>query len=152
MCRDALLQHRRIMLYEAVQELGELQDRERGRMSAKLNMALDEGRTISGGAYAAALGRRAEIIAGLVDSLAGFDAVLTPSAPGAAPEDLTQTGDPSCCSLWSLVGFPALTLPIALAPNSLPLGMQLAAPALHENRLLAVAIWCERHLPFRGLV
>jgi Asp-tRNA(Asn)/Glu-tRNA(Gln) amidotransferase A subunit family amidase len=151
-CRDALLQHRRIMLYEAVQELGELQDRERGRMSAKLNIALDEGRTIGADGYAAALGRRTEIITELVDWLEGFDAVLTPSAPGPAPEDLTQTGDPSCCSLWSLAGFPALTLPIALTPNGLPLGVQLAAPALHENRLLAVSIWCERHLPFHGLV
>ena len=90
-------------------------------------------------AYADALVRRTEIVAALTDWLAGFDAVLTPPAPGPAPQDLTQTGDPACCSLWSLAGFPALSLPIALAPNGLPLGMQLAAPALHDQRLLAVA-------------
>ncbi|MEP6997891.1 MAG: amidase [Betaproteobacteria bacterium] len=151
-CHDAPLQLRRIMLHEATRELGELQDRERARMSAKLNAALDEGRTIGPDAYADAMGRRAQMIAALADWLAGFDAVLTPPASGAAPEDLTQTGDPSCCSLWSLAGFPALSLPIALAPNGLPLGMQLAAPTLRENRLLAVAQWCERRLPFRGLV
>ena len=151
-CRDAPLQLRRIMLHEAVGELGALQDRERGRMSAKLNAALDEGRTIGDDAYAEALARRVDIVAALADWLDGFDAVLTPPAPGAAPEDLTQTGDPSCCSLWSLAGFPALTVPIALAPNGLPLGMQLASPALRENRLLAVGKWCELRLPFHGLV
>jgi aspartyl-tRNA(Asn)/glutamyl-tRNA(Gln) amidotransferase subunit A len=151
-CHDAPTQHRCITLHEAARELGALQDRERGRMSAKLNAALDEGRTIGDGAYADALVRRAEIIAALTDWLAGFDAVLTPPAPAAAPQDLTQTGDPACCTLWSLAGFPALSLPIALAPNGLPLGMQLSAPALHDPRLLAVAKWCELRLPFRGLV
>jgi amidase len=151
-CRDAPTQLRRIMLHEAVRELGALQDRERGRMSAKLNAALDEGRTIGEPAYADAMVRRSEIIAALSDWLAGFDAVLTPPAPGPAPQDLTQTGDAACCSLWSLAGFPALTLPIALAPNGLPLGMQLAAPALHGRRLVAVGKWCELRLPFHGLV
>ncbi len=151
-CGDAPVQHRRITLYEAARELGALQDRERGRISAKLNAALDEGRTIGDAVYADALVRRDEIVAALTDRLAGFDAILTPPAPGPAPEDLTQTGDPACCTLWSLAGFPALTLPIALAPNGLPLGMQLAAPALREKSLLAAAAWCERRLPFRGLV
>jgi Asp-tRNA(Asn)/Glu-tRNA(Gln) amidotransferase A subunit family amidase len=129
-----------------------LQDRERGRMSAKLNAALDEGRTIGDGAYADALAKRTGIIAALTGWLAGFDAVLTPPAPGPAPHDLTQTGDPACCSLWSLAGFPALSLPVALAPNGLPLGMQLAAPASHDHSLLAVGKWCEHRLSFRGLV
>jgi amidase len=151
-CSDAPTQLRRIMLHEAVRELGTSQDRERGKMSAKLNAALDEGRAIGESAYADAMARRDEIIAALTDWLAGFDAVLTPPAPGPAPQDLTQTGDAACCSLWSLAGFPALTLPIALAPNGLPLGIQLAAPALHDQRLVAVGKWCERCLPFHGLV
>ena len=151
-CGDAPTQLRRIMLHEAVRELGALQDRERGRMSAKLNAALDEGRTIGEGAYADALARRGEIIAALTERLAGFDAVLTPPALGPAPHDLTQTGDPACCSLWSLAGFPALCLPVSLAPNGLPLGMQLAATASNDRRLLAAGRWCELRLPFRGLV
>lgn len=151
-CRDAPMQLRRIMLHEAVLELGALQDRERGRMSAKLNAALDEGRTIGDDAYVDALARRTEIMEALTGWLAGFDAALTPPAPGPAPQDLMQTGDPACCSLWSLAGFPALSLPVALAPNGLPLGMQLAAPVPHDRRLLAVGRWCELRLPFRGLV
>ena len=144
--------HRMIMLYEAVCQMGELQLRERGRLSAKLNAALDEGRGISATAYVAALARRDDLIATATEWLAPFDAVASPPAPGAAPADLTQTGDPACCTFWSLLGFPAVCLPIAVAANGLPLGLQLAAIAGADERLLALAQWCEAQLPFRGLV
>ena len=77
--------------------------------------------------------------------------MIAPPAPGPAPEGLGSTGDPSCCTLWSLTGFPALSLPIGLAGNGLPLGMQPATPAGQDDRLLAVAAWCEARLPFNGL-
>jgi Asp-tRNA(Asn)/Glu-tRNA(Gln) amidotransferase A subunit family amidase len=34
----------------------------------------------------------------------------------------------------------------------MPIGVQLVAPAHDDARLLAVAAWCESHLPFAGLV
>ena len=150
--QSANLVHRTIMLHEGAQHLGALQDKERLRMSAKLNAALDQGRLIGATAYADAIAQRTEVIAALTALLKPFDAVLSSSAPGPAPEDLTQTGDPGCCTLWSLAGFPALNLPIALAPNGLPLGLQLAAAQRKDSELLALARWCEAQLPFRGLV
>ena len=83
--------------------------------------------------------------------LDGFEAVICPPASGPAPEGLGSTGDPSCCTLWSLTGFPAITLPIELADNGMPLGMQLATAARGDDKLLAVAAWCEARLPFKGL-
>jgi Asp-tRNA(Asn)/Glu-tRNA(Gln) amidotransferase A subunit family amidase len=151
-CHAAQLVHRAVMLHEGAQHLGALQDSERRRMSAKLNAALDEGRAIAGAEYALAMARRSEIIAALTAWLEPFDGVLAPSAPGPAPEDLTQTGDPACSTLWSLAGFPAINLPIALAPNGLPLGLQIAAVQHRDRSLLALARWCESQLPFRGLV
>ena len=150
--RNAHVVHRAIMLHEGAQHLGSLQDKERSRMSKKLNAALDAGRALAASDYAEALALRTEIIAGLTEWLAPFAAVLSPPATGAAPEDLTQTGDPACCTLWSLAGFPALSLPVALAPSGLPLGLQFAAPQRKDRELLEVARWCESHLPFRGLV
>ena len=44
--REAHLAHRTIMLFEAAMHLAALQDRERARLSPKLNAALDEGRAI----------------------------------------------------------------------------------------------------------
>jgi len=149
--REAHLTLRTIMLREGAEHLGALQERERSRMSAKLNAALDEGRGIAEAAYRQALAQREHLIAAAVEWLAPFDALICAPAPGAAPADLTQTGDPACCTLWSLVGFPALSLPIAMS-DGLPLGLQLAAAAGNDDHLLAVARWCEAKLPFAGLL
>ncbi len=150
--RDANVMHRTIMMYEAATHLAELQDRERARFSAKLNAAIDEGRATPRGDYGTAMARRDAAIAAFTEWLAGFDAIFTPSAPSAAPAGLESTGDPACCTLWSLLGFPALSLPIGRAGDGLPLGLQIAAPANADDRLLSVARWCEMQLPFKGLV
>jgi len=140
------------MLCEGARRLGALQSRERARLSPKLDAALDEGRRILEPDYAAALLERDAAIEFFGGWLAGFDAVVSPPAPGPAPEGLGSTGDPSYCTLWSLTGFPAITLPFGTARSGLPLGMQLASPAGTDERLLGVAAWCEARLPFRGLV
>ncbi|MEO8305983.1 MAG: amidase [Betaproteobacteria bacterium] len=150
--REANLVHRTIMLFEAAQHLGELQQRERVRLSPKLNAALDEGRSISRADYKVAMVLRDAAIVSFAEWLAPFDAIIAPPAPGPAPAGLDTTGDPSCCTLWSLAGFPAISLPIGLAANGMPLGMQLAAPAGNDDKLLAVASWCEGRLAFRGLI
>jgi Asp-tRNA(Asn)/Glu-tRNA(Gln) amidotransferase A subunit family amidase len=150
--RDAHLVHRTIMLFEAASHHAGLQDRERSQLSLKLNAGLDEGRAISSADYRAALAKRTAAIAAFTEWIADYDAIVAPSAPGPAPAGLDSTGDPSCCTLWSLLGFPAITLPMAFAPDGLPLGMQLAAPLGRDDALLAVAAWCEARLPFKGLI
>jgi Asp-tRNA(Asn)/Glu-tRNA(Gln) amidotransferase A subunit family amidase len=150
--REANLVHRTIMLYEGAQHLGALQDRERARLSPKVNAALDEGRAIAAADYKVALVLRDAAIVSFTEWLAPYDAIIAPPATGPAPEGLGSTGDPSCCTLWSLTGFPALSLPIGRAARGLPLGMQLAAPPSADDKLLAVAAWCEARLPFKGLV
>ena len=148
---EAALVHRAIMLHEAAGNLGALQDRARSQLSAALNAALDEGRGIDGAACARALASRRAMIAAATDWLSRYDALIAPPTTGAAPAGLDSTGDPSCCTLASLLGAPAITLPVALDARGLPLGMQLVVPPGDDSRLLAVAAWCERHLPFAGL-
>ncbi len=149
--REARAIHRTIMLFEAARNLGELQSRERARMSSAVNAAIDEGRKIRASTYDAARSARENAIAFFTQWLDGFDAVLAPAAPGPAPKGLASTGDPSCCTLWSLLGFPAISLPVGFADN-MPVGLQLAAPQDCDDRLLAVAAWCGARLTFRGLV
>ena len=67
-----------------------------------------------------------------------YDAILTPSTTTPAPLAET-TGDPACQWPWTTVGFPSITI-------GLPLGIQLAAGFLQEERLLAIAAWCEQAL------
>ena len=54
--------HRTIMLFEAARNMAGLQDRERARLSPKLNAALDEGRAIAAAGYEAALRGRERAI------------------------------------------------------------------------------------------
>jgi Asp-tRNA(Asn)/Glu-tRNA(Gln) amidotransferase A subunit family amidase len=150
--REAAAVHRRIMLHEAARNLGPLQARARPVLSATLDAALDEGRAIDAGEYARALAGRRTMIALAADWLSNYDALIAPPAPAGAPRGLDGTGDPSCCTLASLLGAPAITLPIGLDASGLPLGMQLVANPGSDDGLLAIAAWCEDLLPFGGLV
>jgi len=146
---DRLL--RTIMLREGAEELGPLQARERARLSSELNAALDEGARVTDTAYRGALADRDALAFELAGLIQESDAVLTPPVPGPAPAGLGGTGDPSFCTLWSLAGFPAVTIPVGMSSGGLPLGIQLTAPAGYDSRLLSVAAWCEARLPFNGL-
>jgi amidase len=148
--RQANVAMRTIMLHEAVANLSALQERERARLTPNLNAALDEGRTFGEARYRDAQAARTRAVAFFTQWLAGFDAVLAPSAPGPAPRGLGTTGDPSCCTLWSFTGFPALNLPAGMV-GGLPVGLQIAAPQGCDDRVLAVAAWCEARLPFAPL-
>ena len=145
---DAKRVHRTIMLYEGAREHAPRQALHRRVMSAALNAAIDEGLAMSHDEYRAALARRAALAAIALDLFADCDAIASLPAPGPAPARLDITGDPSFCTLWTLVGFPALTLPTGLSDAGLPHGIQLAGPAHEDGRLLRVARWCEAAIGF----
>lgn len=145
---DVAATHRRILLFEAFRALGEVQERERERISALFNATLDEGRNVTEADYRDALERRQEIITQFEKLTIHADAVLLPPAPGVAPQGLGSTGDPGFCTLFSLTGMPALSLPIGLSASGLPVGLQLGACRGQDMRLLAVASWIEGKLGF----
>lgn len=74
------------------------------------------------------------------------DVFLVPTTPTPAPRDLTGTGDASFLAPWTFIGFPSITIPTGLSRLGLPLGTQLIAAPFAEERLLAVAYWCENLL------
>jgi amidase len=76
-----------------------------------------------------------------------FDAIIAAPAPTAAPAGLGSTGNPGCATMATFLGIPAITIPIGLASNGLPLGMQLIGSTGADDALLAVAAWCEATLP-----
>jgi Asp-tRNA(Asn)/Glu-tRNA(Gln) amidotransferase A subunit family amidase len=79
-----------------------------------------------------------------------FDVLLTPAAPGPAPEGIGATGDPVMQAPWTLADFPTMTLPLGLASNGLPLGVQMSAAPLHEGLLLEIAKSIEDVIEFRS--
>ena len=76
------------------------------------------------------------------------DVLLTPATPAPAPRDLSTTGDARFQSPWTYAGVPTIALPSGFSQGGMPLGLQLIAPALQEERLLRAARWCEAALDF----
>lgn len=76
-------------------------------------------------------------------AMAGFDAVLTPAAPGEAPEGLGWTGDPAFNTLWTLLHVPCVTVPAGLGPRGLPLGIQVVGRRGDDAAVLAWARWVQ---------
>ena len=144
---DALEWHRQIMESEMAASLDREWTTGRDRLSDALRTLLARGREVTALDYQLAR-RRAEAFAeGLADLFQErCDAILTPSAPGPAPLGLESTGDPSFCTLWTLAGMPALTLPLMNAANGLPIGVQLVGPRHGDARLLRTARWLARRV------
>jgi Asp-tRNA(Asn)/Glu-tRNA(Gln) amidotransferase A subunit family amidase len=138
--------HRTIMYGEGARGFSDLQRGERARLSARLNALIDEGRGIVDADLASALEKKAQLARELDAFAAAFDALVTPPATGEAPAALTQTGDPAFCTIWSLCGVPAVSIPSGRGPAGLPLGLQIVGPRGADDRLLAVARWCDERV------
>ena len=67
-----------------------------------------------------------------------FDTVVTPSAPGEAPEGLHTTGAWTFNSMWTLMHMPCLAIPCTKGPKGLPVGVQIVGPRYSDARLIAV--------------
>jgi Asp-tRNA(Asn)/Glu-tRNA(Gln) amidotransferase A subunit family amidase len=111
-----------------------------GEVSQTFRALIEEGRKVTATEYLAALRdaeRYAEGMIGIFEQFA--DAVITLSAKGVAPLGIEATGDPVFCSLWTLVGFPSLNLPLLANTDGLPIGVQLVGAPGRDERLLRTA-------------
>jgi len=138
--RDAWDWHRTIMEAEMAANLDLEWDKGRDRLSESLQAQLALGRGVHALDYQKALARIPALNQGFDELYSRFDAVLTPCAPGTAPLAAT-TGDPAFCTLWTLCGMPAISLPLMSGANGLPLGAQIVGRRDDDARLLRTARW-----------
>jgi Asp-tRNA(Asn)/Glu-tRNA(Gln) amidotransferase A subunit family amidase len=124
----------------------EMFENNKDKYSVSVRELLNEGSTIPAVEYTRALQTRLQQRVDMSLLMNNFDALITPGAPGAAPQDLTTTGNPVMQLPWSTIGVPAINLPTGLAENGLPLGVQLVGSPMDEMGLLGVAYWCQRVL------
>jgi Asp-tRNA(Asn)/Glu-tRNA(Gln) amidotransferase A subunit family amidase len=134
--------HQTIMSAEMAFNLEREYNRASARLSQSLSAQIEQGQQVTALAYQRALA----CIAPLRESFEElfqqrYDAIVTAAAPGSAPRGLDSTGDPSFCTLWTLCGMPAITLPLMQAKNGLPMGVQLVGPHGGDARLLRTARW-----------
>jgi Asp-tRNA(Asn)/Glu-tRNA(Gln) amidotransferase A subunit family amidase len=133
--------HRTVMEAEMAANLSLEWERGRDRLSPQLRGLLERGREVLAVDYQAALARIPALHEGFAEIFERCDALLTPAAPGTAPRGLDSTGDPVFCSLWTLCGMPALSLPLMRGENGLPMGVQLVGSRNGDARLLRTARW-----------
>jgi Asp-tRNA(Asn)/Glu-tRNA(Gln) amidotransferase A subunit family amidase len=90
--------------------------------------------------YRALLDAREQIRATYAQIAKDCAAVVTLGAPGPAPIGLGSTGDSTFNVPASLLGAPAITLPV-LSVDGLPLGFQTIGYAHEDAALFAIAAW-----------
>ena len=133
--------HQTIMRAEMAYSLAGEYDRGKERMSARLVDLIESGRQVSAVDYQQAITQAAGLHDDIDSLFDTCDVLMLPSAPGTAPEGLESTGDPVFCSMASLLGLPAVSLPLMVGENGLPIGVQLVGRRLDDGRLLRAANW-----------
>lgn len=139
--RDA---HAVVQNHEAGLVCGPDLARFRDHLSPVLVETIERGQAISPEAYDEA---RRLVKRGRAATRALFgevDILLTPAAPGAAPQGLHSTGDARFNKLWTLMGTPAISIPGFSDAAGMPLGIQAVARFGQDKALLAVAAALER--------
>ncbi len=122
----------------------------------------ERGRAVSGPQFGAAVGELRRIAARALQELAPYDAVLTPTLAqpplpiGAIRDDADPARDfenqkrfTPYTSAWNLTGMPAVSLPLHMTPDGVPVGVMIAGRPAEEHRLLALSAQVEAAAPWR---
>ena len=127
----------------------------------------ERGRAVSGPEFGLAVGEARRIASRAVRTLAPYDAVLTPTLaqPPLRIGEIRDDADPArdfenqkaftpWTSAWNLTGMPAVSLPLHVTDDGLPVGVMLAGRPAEEHVLLglsaqveAAAPWVDRRPP-----
>jgi aspartyl-tRNA(Asn)/glutamyl-tRNA(Gln) amidotransferase subunit A len=133
------------------------------RVTASIAELARKGMTLSATDYVQALDRLAAFRATMLDAMADWDVIATPSSP-ALPWPRTtpypspiagQVATPRTAATFStainLAGLPAIVVPAPVPSNSLPVGLQLIGTPDAEELLLDLAEQFERASPWRQI-
>jgi len=141
--REAWRAHETVQEFEAHQALAWEYRTHYDAMPPLLRAKLDETKGILPADYDEArriANRGRKALAKIFDDV---DALLTFSAPGAAPKGLASTGDTRFNKLWTLMGVPCVNVPAHVADGGLPVGVQVIARFGNDAGALKVARFVE---------
>ena len=133
--------HRVILNAGLTQSLARQYADHRERLSERLRGMIEEGLGYDEETLEAARSHAKSCRAAAAEAFGDRDVLLTPSAPGEAPEGLGMTGDPIFQTTWTLLHLPCVTLPFATGPRGLPVGVQLIGTRGEDAAVLAIAKW-----------
>src|SRR3954470_13500684 len=135
---DAAPLTRTINAWEGRWPLNTYRDRDASKLSRSAlgRLVLAEAMTMAD--YGAAIAIRQRNRDAYARLAARYDAAVTLAAPGAAPVGLASTGNPVFNVPASMLGIPAVSLPL-FSIDGLPLGLQIAGFVGEDAQLFAVA-------------
>ena len=128
-----------IMSAEAWRALSGLYHTQPDNLSSPLRALLESGRQVRNADEAAAHQIKARCNYKLQQLFSRADYILTPATASAAPRLEQGTGDPLFNRIWTLLGLPAITYPIARNEQGLPLGIQLIGNHYGDHALIDFA-------------
>jgi Asp-tRNA(Asn)/Glu-tRNA(Gln) amidotransferase A subunit family amidase len=133
--------HRTVMEVEMAHNFHRDYETGRDKLSERLCQLIERGRKQLAVDYTRAVAGAAALNEALDSVFDEYDAILTPAAPGEAPLGIESTGNPACCTMWTYLGTPAVSLPLMQSESGMPLGVQLVGRRGNDARLLRTARW-----------
>jgi len=138
---EAVTLHRSIMEADLARSYEPEYTRGKDRLSPILREMIERGRKVLAVEYNDALGQIPVLRHELEKIFEWHDAIITPATTGEAPAGLESTGSPIFCTLWTLCGMPAITLPLMQGSHGMPMGVQMVGAKGDDARLLRTARW-----------
>jgi Asp-tRNA(Asn)/Glu-tRNA(Gln) amidotransferase A subunit family amidase len=133
-----------VQAFEAALAFADEWDRHRGDLSETLRTYLADAMKVTPETYDEARRTSRRGRHALADVMSGFDALLTFSAPGEAPEGLATTGSPIFNRLWTLSGSPCINVTGLTGATGLPVGIQVVGRFGRDREALGAARFLER--------
>ena len=130
-----------IYSYELSQNLQSVRETHESMLTSTMRNALESADKITSQQYADALDVIPATVKWFSQLFNDYDAILTPSALGEAPLFEQGTGDPICCSIWTLAGLPCISLPLLEGIDDMPIGIQLVGGTNEDDRLFRATRW-----------
>jgi Asp-tRNA(Asn)/Glu-tRNA(Gln) amidotransferase A subunit family amidase len=141
--------HLTIMRAELAAVHEELYSRNGQRYGPRISAFIESGIRITATEYLHALRIRRLYRCAMAELFSDTDLILAPSATGPAPpRSHATTGDPTMNIPAMLAGLPAISVPVRITDEGLPLGVQLVARTDRDFELIGVARHLERRLAF----
>ncbi|MBI2322045.1 MAG: amidase [Chloroflexi bacterium] len=138
--------HTVILLVEAAASQAQLYPRYQEHYAPGLRAQIEIGAALPGLVYVQAQRLRRRVRARMARLVRGIDALVLPATSDLAP-DRSTIGNNLCQAPWTVLGWPAATVPSGLSAEGLPFGLQLVGAPFREGRLLSIAQWVERRVP-----
>ncbi len=116
-------------------------DKDANRISDRLRGMIESGLSTPASTYRAAMDHADACRRDINAAFGAYDVLLCPSAPGEAPQGLEATGNPVFQLAWTLLHVPCASVPGAVGPKGLPVGVQLIGRQYDDDTVLAIAKW-----------